>query len=32
MSGDSEQGYFADDMVEDIITALSRFSGSNRCS
>jgi TolB-like protein len=25
MSGDPEQGYFADGMVEDIITALSRF-------
>ena len=25
MSGDAEQGYFADGMVEDIITALSRF-------
>ena len=25
MSGDSEQDYFADGMVEDIITALSRF-------
>jgi adenylate cyclase len=25
MSGDSEQQYFADGMVEDIITALSRF-------
>ena len=25
MSGDSEQEYFADAMVEDIITALSRF-------
>jgi len=25
MSGDSEQEYFADGMVEDIITALSRF-------
>ena len=25
MSGDSEQDYFADCMVEDIITALSRF-------
>jgi adenylate cyclase len=29
MSGDPEQEYFADGMVEDIITALSRF---NRCS
>ena len=27
MSGDSEQEYFADGMVEDIITALSRFNG-----
>src|SRR5215207_5264486 len=26
MSGDAEQEYFADGMVEDIITALSRFS------
>jgi TolB-like protein/class 3 adenylate cyclase len=26
MSGDPEQGYFADGMVEDIITALSRFN------
>nr|WP_249802070.1 adenylate/guanylate cyclase domain-containing protein [Bradyrhizobium zhengyangense] len=26
MSGDSEQEYFADGMVEDIITALSRFT------
>ncbi len=25
MSGDTEQEYFADGMVEDIITALSRF-------
>jgi adenylate cyclase len=25
MSGDPEQGYFADGMVEEIITALSRF-------
>ena len=25
MSGDSEQEYFADGMVEEIITALSRF-------
>src|SRR5262249_17504986 len=25
MSGDAEQDYFADGMVEDIITALSRF-------
>ena len=25
MSGDPEQEYFADGMVEDIITALSRF-------
>ena len=30
MSGDPEQEYFADGMVEDIITALSRFS--NYCS
>ena len=29
MSGDPEQEYFADGLVEDIITALSR---SNRCS
>ena len=27
MSGDPEQEYFADGMVEDIITALSRFGG-----
>jgi TolB-like protein/class 3 adenylate cyclase/tetratricopeptide (TPR) repeat protein len=27
MSGDAEQEYFADGMVEDIITALSRFRG-----
>jgi adenylate cyclase len=27
MSGDSEQEYFADGMVEEIITALSRFTG-----
>ena len=27
MSGDPEQEYFADGMVEDIITALSRFRG-----
>lgn len=27
MSGDPEQEYFADGMVEDIITALSRISG-----
>jgi TolB-like protein/class 3 adenylate cyclase len=26
MSGDPEQGYFADGMVEEIITALSRFN------
>jgi TolB-like protein len=26
MSGDPEQDYFADGMVEDIITALSRFN------
>jgi adenylate cyclase len=26
MSGDAEQDYFADGVVEDIITALSRFS------
>jgi adenylate cyclase len=25
MSGDPEQEYFADSMVENIITALSRF-------
>jgi len=25
MSGDPEQEYFADGVVEDIITALSRF-------
>lgn len=25
MSGDPEQDYFADGVVEDIITALSRF-------
>jgi TolB-like protein len=25
MSGDPEQEYFADDMVEEIITALSRI-------
>src|SRR4029077_4270900 len=25
MSGDPEQNYFADGMVEDVITALSRF-------
>jgi adenylate cyclase len=25
MSGDPEQEYFADGMVEEIITALSRF-------
>src|SRR5262245_1150017 len=25
MSGDAEQGYFADGMVEDVVTALSRF-------
>jgi adenylate cyclase len=25
LSGDPEQEYFADEMVEDIITALSRF-------
>jgi TolB-like protein len=25
MSGDPEQGYFADGMVEEIITALSRI-------
>ncbi len=28
MSGDPEQEYFADGMVEEIITALSRFAGS----
>ena len=27
MSGDPEQEYFADGMVEEIITALSRFKG-----
>ena len=27
MGGDSEQEYFADGVVEDIITALSRFKG-----
>jgi DNA-binding winged helix-turn-helix (wHTH) protein len=27
LSGDPEQEYFADGIVEDIITALSRFSG-----
>src|SRR5262249_36541944 len=27
LSGDPEQEYFADGMVEDIITGLSRFSG-----
>ena len=27
MSGDPEQEYFADGMVEDIITALSRIRG-----
>ena len=27
MSGDPEQEYFADGIVEEIITALSRFSG-----
>jgi hypothetical protein len=27
MSGDPEQDYFADGLVEDIITALSRFRG-----
>lgn len=27
MSGDAEQDYFADSVVEDIITSLSRFSG-----
>jgi adenylate cyclase len=25
MSGDAEQEYFADGMVEDVITALSQF-------
>jgi adenylate cyclase len=25
MSGDAEQEYFADGMVEEIVTALSRF-------
>ena len=29
MSGDPEQEYFADGLVEDIITALSRFSRSS---
>ena len=29
MSGDPEQEYFADGMVEDIITALSRSAGSS---
>jgi TolB-like protein len=28
MSGDPEQEYFADGMVEDITTALSRFKSS----
>jgi adenylate cyclase len=28
LSGDPEQEYFADGLVEDIITALSRFKGS----
>jgi len=28
MSGDAEQEYFADGMVEDIITELSRFKGN----
>ena len=27
MSGDAEQEYFADGMVEEIITALSRIRG-----
>ncbi len=27
VSGDNEQGYFADGIVEDLITALSRFKG-----
>lgn len=27
LSGDAEQGYFADGVVEDLITALSRFKG-----
>src|SRR4029453_14785305 len=27
ISGDAEQEYFADGIVEEIITALSRFSG-----
>jgi len=30
MSGDPEQEYFADGMVEDIITALSRFKDAVR--
>ncbi len=29
MSGDPEQEYFADGMVEEIITALSRIAGSS---
>jgi adenylate cyclase len=29
MSGDPEQEYFADGMVEEIITALSRINGSS---
>jgi adenylate cyclase len=29
MSGDPEQEYFADGMVEEIITALSRIRGSS---
>jgi hypothetical protein len=30
MSGDPEQEYFADGMVEEIITALSRIRWSER--
>jgi TolB-like protein len=29
MTSDPEQQYFADGMVEEIITALSRISGSS---
>ena len=29
LSGDPEQDYFADGMVEEIITALSRIAGSS---
>src|SRR4051794_10757703 len=32
MSGDPEQEYFADGMVEEIITALSRKSGGSSSS